>query len=215
MQGQDGASKVELKTYLDSLVSRLRPALLALLVAVTILWLIACANVANLMLARGIARQRELAVRGALGAGRWRIIRQLFTESVLLASCGSLLGLGLAEIALRVFSKGLSSALNVPHNIAPDVTVILALLVLTVLSAAVFGLFPAWLDAEDVVRAAPRAARFPHRSCACGGTQTAGLQIPQRGREPDGLHASTRSHSPDSWRAGSKLLYGDAAAQQL
>jgi predicted permease len=156
MQGQDGPSRVEMKTYLDSLVSNLRPALLALLAAVSILWLIACANVANLMLARGIARQRELAVRGALGAGRLRIVRQLFTESLLLASCGSALGLALAAVTLRVFSKGLSSALNVPHEITPDFTVIAALLLLTLLSAALFGLLPAWLAARAPIESSLR-----------------------------------------------------------
>ncbi len=141
-------SQVELTPYRDSLTKDSRGALIALLAAVVVIWLIACANVANLMLARGMARQREIAVRGALGASRWRVVRQLFTESLVLSVAGATAGLALAQIALHVFSRTLSTRLNLPEHLAPNLPVLGALLVLTVLSALLFGLLPAWLAAR-------------------------------------------------------------------
>jgi len=141
-------SGVEATRYRDTLVKNARPALRALLLAVAIMWLIACANVANLMLARGMARQREIAVRGALGASRWRLLRQLITESLLLSFAGGLAGLALAQLLLKVFDKALNSQLHLPEHLAPSSTVLAALLILSVLSAMVSGLLPAWLAAR-------------------------------------------------------------------
>ena len=92
--------------YEDTLVDdSVRKSLLALGGASALLWLIACVNVTSLLLARATARQREIAVRGALGASRWRIVQQLLIEGLMLSSVASLLGIGLAMLTLRGFSS--------------------------------------------------------------------------------------------------------------
>jgi predicted permease len=135
--------QVLVKSFRGTLSANARPALLALLAAVLTLWLIACLNVANLLLARGVARQRELAIRSALGAGRWRIVRQLLLESLLLSLLGSAVGLALAEVTLLAFGKMLHTRLHLPPHPFPDVRVLGALLALSILSALLFGLVPA------------------------------------------------------------------------
>ena len=122
-----------------------RTALLALLGAVAALWLIACANVACLMLARTAARRRELAVRSALGASRWRLTRQTLVESLLLSLAGSATGLALAQVTLKFFSHSLTTQLNPYLSLHPDARVLAALLVLSVMSALFFGIVPARL----------------------------------------------------------------------
>jgi len=139
------ATQVKVDNYRASLDQNNRPALLALIAAVGLIWLIACANAANLMVARGNARQREIAVRGALGASRVRVIRQLLTESLLLSLGSAALGLGFGLATLRLFAHSLLTQLNLPHPPAFDVRVLAALFGLTLLSTILFGLAPALL----------------------------------------------------------------------
>jgi predicted permease len=107
--------------------------------------LIACANVANLLLSRGASRRREVAERLALGASRWRLIRQFLTESVLLAAVGGALGVGLAWAIARAFTAAPppAGALPVTLQFAMDLRVLFATLALSVLTGLLFGLAPA------------------------------------------------------------------------
>ena len=121
----------------------IRPAMWLLMGAVGFLLLIACANVANLLLVRGDARLREMAVRTAIGAAPDRLVRQLFTESVVLALMGALLGLGLAAIGLRVLMTVDPTSLPPLAPVRLDWPVVAFTLVLGVITTIVFGLVPA------------------------------------------------------------------------
>src|SRR5439155_5662534 len=128
---------------LEETVGGSQRTLLVLLGAVEFVLLIACANVANLMLARSAARQKEFAIRAALGAGRIRVIRQLLTESLILASCGGALGLLLAYWGIDVLM--LLKPANLPRvqEISLDGWVLAFTLILSSLTGIVFGLAPA------------------------------------------------------------------------
>lgn len=141
-------NRIHLMRLHDRLVRGVQPALLALEVAVGVVWLIACSNVAGLLLARVTARRTEIAVRSALGAGRWRIIMQFLTESLLLSAAGAAGGLGLAWLMLRTFRHMLGSMLPLAENIQLNWAVWTALVVLTLATALAFGTVPALLAAR-------------------------------------------------------------------
>ena len=127
----------------EQLVQNVRPALLMLLGAVTLVLLIACANVANLLLARAVGRQKEMAVRVAIGAGRARIIRQLIVESLVLASAGGAAGLLLAMWGVSLLSGTTVAGLPRAYGIAIDWPVGLFAMALSLATGLVFGVVPA------------------------------------------------------------------------
>ena len=159
---------VSLRQYLlGDLEGHVHKALLALMAGVGFLLLICCANVANLQLARGIARERELALRRALGAGRWRLVRQLLTESLLLATLGGIGGLLLAKWLLPILAtlnpiQGISFAAFL-HNFEIDRRVLAFAFFMTLLTGVIFGLLPA-LKAAGAHELMPRLKLSDQRS---------------------------------------------------
>lgn len=144
MEPRDGFGVVSLQ---ESIVGDTRSSLLVLLGAVALVLMIACANVANLLLARASARKRELATRAALGAGRGQIIRQLLTESLLLSLTGGLLGLALGfvgvRLLLRISPGGIPRLGAHGSAVTLDLNILLFTLGISILTGILFGLVPA------------------------------------------------------------------------
>jgi putative ABC transport system permease protein len=156
-----GAAVVRLH---DDLVGNSRDSLLMMLAAVGLVLLIACANVANLLLSRAVARQKEMAVRNALGAGRLRLVRQLLTESLLLALAGGLLGLLVARGIIGLFPSARLPQFNV---IQLNGAVLAFTSALVVATSVLFGVFPALQtsrpDPHEELKGGPGGANSPGR----------------------------------------------------
>lgn len=127
----------------DDVVVSVRPLLLILMSGATLLLLVACANIANLLLARAVGRRREMAVRGALGAGTARLLRQLLTESVVIALLGGIAGVGLAIALTRGLVTLAPSDIPRLSAVHVDATVLLYALATAIVSGLLFGLVPA------------------------------------------------------------------------
>ena len=152
--------QLRVESMRSDLVADVRPAIIALMGAVVFVLLIACANVANLMLVRAAARERELAVRSALGGTRWGLIRQMLAESLLLAALGVAAGFGLAQAGIKLLLMLAPENLPRMDAVSADPLVLVFTVLAGVVAAAAFGVVPAIRasrpDLADVLRSTGR-----------------------------------------------------------
>jgi putative ABC transport system permease protein len=163
----------------EALFGSLREPLLLLLGAAALLLLIACTNLASTLLARGAMRQREVAIRSALGAGRRRIVRQLLTESILLSLLGAAAGVWLAVLLLRALEAMRPTALGAVTGGVINGPVLAFTLVLTIATALLFGLLPALRNSVTGIGTALHAGSRGNADSGRGGVWTAliGLEV--------------------------------------
>ena len=164
----DAGHNIKLVSMKEDLVGNVQPLLLVLLAAVGFLMLIACANVANLLLARSLTRSHEFAIRSALGVSHARMIRQLLTESILLSAVGAALGLLAAYCGMKMLLKAIPAALPRLAEVSLDSRVLLFTLVLSLITGVIFGLAPAVkatrTNLQEVMKQSGRGASgFRHR----------------------------------------------------
>ena len=166
---------VTVTPYYEQIVRNIRPALLTLITAVGFVLLIGCANLANLMLARADSRQREIAIRAALGADRRRIFQQLLVESVLMAMAGGVLGAGLAALSVRAFVASRPASVPRIDLIAVDLRVLAFTSVLSIVTGIAFGLAPAIrASSVDLLTSLKEAARA---TIGSAGTRTRSVLV--------------------------------------
>src|SRR5581483_971136 len=145
---------VRIEPILDAMVGKARTPLYILLGTVVFVLLIACANLANLLLARSTARQREIAIRTAIGASRGQLVRQLIVESVTLATIGGAAGVVVASWAVRILSTLGANQIPRGESIAIDANVLLFALALSIATGIVFGVGPAMYASRNAVHGA-------------------------------------------------------------
>lgn len=151
---EDKGWSVYLASLHEQTVGDARTALLVLTGVVGFVLLIVCANVASLLLVRASARQKEFAIRIALGASRWQLVRQLLIESMLLAGAGGILGLALAELGVKLLIALSPDSLPRLEEIRVDGLVLIFSLGITLVTGVLFGLIPAWQAARPDVQEA-------------------------------------------------------------
>jgi putative ABC transport system permease protein len=159
--GSNRTIGANIQPLVDAMVGKVRTGLWILLGVVALVLLIACTNVANLMLARSSSRRKELAVRAALGAGRGRLARQLLTESMMLAIAGGALGLALSSAGRKVLVSMLSMQFHIPRvaDSRTDAWVLAFTLLVSVLTGVLFGIFPALSRGPDLNEALRESSR--------------------------------------------------------
>ena len=163
----------------DDLTNTFKPTLWVLLGTAGFVLLIVCASIANLLLARMVRRERELSVRAALGATRARLLRQLLTESLILAVSGGLLGLALSAFSLKLLVTFAETFTSRAQEISIDVNVLFFTLGMSVLTGLVFGSFPPSRVAPTWPRPCAMAAGPAIRASASGAPSSSRRSAPR------------------------------------
>ena len=145
---ENKGERIIVNPFVNEVVGDVRPALLTLLGAVGLVLLIACANIAGLLLAQHAARSKEIAIRAALGAGRARLVRQFFIEALLLSVLGSTAGIALAEFGMGALLKIIPTKIPRLDQVQLDWRVLAFTLLLSLVTCLLFGIGPAWQAAK-------------------------------------------------------------------